>query len=361
MFAARRIATRGWIAPLLGLALLAGCSEGDRPEAKESQQMNNTEQGASPAATASGQTNGTAELERAPTDIDVIMDDHYKNGFDLLGIRSIETGDQVMDVLNYGQPYGTYPFWRLAQWGTKHSLEGAELQTLAEGVYEYSNEAKAVTADTNTGTITLKALASKEYGRPRREGEDWPHLLIEQYFLKTPFLNDLSELRVKGSLRISKFEPMMDESAYNPSLHAAQVSWYLTMQNQNTSSPGYGDYFWFGLPLFDNREPLPGESYFQDGGKEDTTHKFIYNMDASLYLSKSLQDGEWASIDLDILPYVLKARDLAYEGGFLKDTKPSDLAVANMNIGWELPGTFDVELQAQGLSIAAAENGNEQE
>ncbi|MFD2331256.1 hypothetical protein ACFSR7_18545 [Cohnella sp. GCM10020058] len=256
-------------------------------------------------------------------------------------------------LLNDGQAYGVYPLWRVAQWGTRYSLEGTQAEMLAPGIFRYSNKSKAITTDTNAGEITLKTIASKECECPRKNGEDWPHLLIEQYFLQTPFLNALSELRVKASIRISQFEPRMTDAEYDPSLHAAQVSWYLTIQNKNHSSPGYGDYYWFGLPLFDNREPLPKESYFQDGGKEDTTYKFIYNMAADAYLSKSLQDGEWATIELDILPYVRKAEKLAYDGCFLASTEPEDLALANMNIGRELPGAFDAEQQLKELSITA--------
>ena len=326
----------GLFLTLTGLALLLGCSNDPVSQTeKESIAME-------------------SEIEKTvPNEQTVVADDHYRNGFNLLGVRSIETGDQVMDVLNYGQEYGVYPLWRLAQWGTRHSLEGTEVQVAGEGIFSYSNRAKAVTADTNTGEVILKATASEEYERPRKQGEDWPHLLMEQYFLKPAFVKDLQELRVRVSVRISEFERKMTDAEYDPALHAAQVSWYLTIQNQNSSSGKYGDYYWFGLPIFDNRDSLPEESYFQDGGKADTTSKFIYNMPAKAYLTKGLEDGEWATIDLDVLPYVLKAKDLAYRSGFLQGTEPDDLALSNMNIGWDLPGTFDVEMRMKDLQIIA--------
>lgn len=354
----------GWKAATAALAvcsllLAVGCAKqnnssedgkGGRPSVNTGQEQQANEQGNSQQANnqAHEQPEAGAEQELA-----LLMDPQFKNGFNLLGIRSIETGEQIMAVLNYDQEYGVYPYWRLAQWGTRQSLETAQLETISDHVYRYANETKAVTVNVETGDLTLKAAASQEYGAPRKNGEDWPHLLIEQVFMREGYLDQLSALHAKLDVQLSAYVPQMSEETYNPGLHAAQFSWYITVQNRNSSSSQYGDYFWFGLPIFDNREPLPKESYFKDGGKEDTTHKFIYNMDASHYLQEGLKVGEWATIELDLLPYMLHARDLAFENGFLEGTLPEELAVSNMNLGWELPGTFDVEMNIRNLELRA--------
>ena len=294
-------------------------------------------------------------LEKSAQARQVLMDTRFENGFNLLGIRSIDTGEQILDVLNYGQAYGVYPYWRLAQWGTRHNLAGTAAEELAAGVYRYANPGKSVTVDTGTGTLTLRATASEEYIEPRQEGEDWPHLLVEQHMEQPAYIEQLQELRATAELRLTQFEDRLAAADYDPARHAAQFSWYLSIQNRNSASPHYGDYLWFGMPIFDNRQAVVQESYFQDGGKEDTTHKFIYNMSAAHYMDQGLVAGEWMRMDIDILPYVQRAIELAYEEGFLQGTTPEELGVANMNIGWELPGTFDVEMELRDLSLAAVE------
>jgi hypothetical protein len=283
----------------------------------------------------------------------LLSDAHFKRGFNLLGVRSIESGDKVMDVLNYGQSPDITPYWRLAQWGTKHSLEGTKHHTIGSRIFSYTNGSKTITADTARGELVLGARASQEYTRPRKEGEEWPHLLIEQYFSQKPYVKKLQALRVKLKVQLTSYEACMSENEYDPGLHAAQLQLYLMVQNRDTSSSKFGDYFWFGLAPFDNREELSKETWHKDGGKKDTTHKFIYIMPANAFLDRSLRDGTWATIDVDVLPYILKAQGLAYTGGFLVGTEPEQLALTGMNFGWELPGTFDVEAKIQDLEIMA--------
>jgi hypothetical protein len=54
---------------------------------------------------------------------------------------------------------------------------------------------------------------------------------------------------------------------------------------------------------------------------------------------------------VDLLPHLLKGLQEAAQRGYLKSPDPHDYAVANMNLGWEIPGTFDAAVQVQGLEI----------
>ena len=52
-----------------------------------------------------------------------------------------------------------------------------------------------------------------------------------------------------------------------------------------------------------------------------------------------------------------EALDLAWSRGFLTESKnPADYRVASVNLGWEVPGTFAVEIQVRNLSLRAVPN-----
>lgn len=296
------------------------------------------------------------EAASGSTSFQLLSDPKFENGFNLLGTRSIETGSRTFDLLNYGRPGAEQPSWRLAQWGTRHSLQGTSVRVIGPGVFQYANRAKSLTADTIRGELTLRVNATREYLHPRKANEDWPHLLVEQYFTHKPMLTELQQLRVKFQAGLSHFHNAMTTGTYDPGLHAAQLQMYLTVQNCDTSSSAAGDYLWFGLVLFDNREDVPKESYHKDGGKEDTTHKFIYIMPSSGFLVKGLRAGDSARVDVDVMPYIWKAYSLARGQGFLGETSREQLAVSGMNFGWELPGTFDVEARIRDLEVIAITN-----
>jgi len=47
-----------------------------------------------------------------------------------------------------------------------------------------------------------------------------------------------------------------------------------------------------------------------------------------------------------------EALETAWAKGFLSGSKQlGDYAIGGMNMGWELPGTFDVELEIRNLSL----------
>jgi hypothetical protein len=76
-------------------------------------------------------------------------------------------------------------------------------------------------------------------------------------------------------------------------------------------------------------------------------------MPSSVFLKKGLKDGEWATIDVDVLPHVRKAVGLARKAGFLAATTDAQLALSGFHIGWELPGTYDVEARMKDLDVVA--------
>jgi hypothetical protein len=54
-----------------------------------------------------------------------------------------------------------------------------------------------------------------------------------------------------------------------------------------------------------------------------------------------------------LLPYIKEGLKEAVRGSHLSSDNLSDYAVVNMNMGWEIPGTFDAAIQIKDLDITA--------
>ena len=73
---------------------------------------------------------------------------------------------------------------------------------------------------------------------------------------------------------------------------------------------------------------------------------FIFTPAGETYTSKSAHGKEWITVDRDLLPLMREGLELAWQRGFLKHSR-----ISGMNIGWEVPGVFDVALQVRNLSL----------
>jgi len=149
----------------------------------------------------------------------------------------------------------------------------------------------------------------------------------------------------------------MSSEEYDPNLHAAQFQMFLIVKNIRPESEDHGNYYWFGVPFYDNRHDIPPAFMAADAGKKDATGKFIYTIAGEV----SLQEGQWAVLDKDLLPHIFNGLQEAAKRGYLKDPDPHNYAVANMNLGWEIPGTFDAAAQVQDLAVFAVLQGTRED
>jgi hypothetical protein len=282
---------------------------------------------------------------------ELIRDGHFEHGFVLWNPHP---GSHV----RYGELKGlddsAAPLWGLSQWNSRFPLASDGL--VAAGALIYSNSAKAVTlgaSGTASADLSLAVNAGVEYLHTRQSPtEPWVHLLVEQEFAPpAPILHlDGVKLHVEARLLWSR---LLQTNDYSPNLHAAQFQIFFTLQNRNPKSRGYGDLVWFGVPIYDNRSRFPRAFKAQDFGG---TAKFIFTPDGKEFTSASAQDGDWVIIDKNLLPLMREALDTAWARGFLKDSKDlSDYTIGGMNMGWELPGTFDVAMQVRNLSLKTTE------
>jgi hypothetical protein len=290
----------------------------------------------------------------------LFADTQFRRGFHL-SYPDSSKGRSVEKVLNLGDA-NNVPVWRLCQWATKHSLASAPCLRGADGALSYENETKRVTvclSDSPTRGLTLEIRGSAEYGTKARQlGENWPHLLVEQDAVRLRALDELDEVRFRIRVRLLRSQNRMSATEYNPNLHAAQFQMFFIVKNIRPGSADRGNYYWFGVPFYDSRHDIPPAYLAADAGKKDATGKFIYTVAGATLGEASLKTGQWVALNVDLLPHLRNGLLEAVKRGYLKSSDPHDYAVANMNLGWEIPGTFDAAVQVQDLEISAvSKNG----
>ena len=288
--------------------------------------------------------------ERKP----LFLDMQFQHGF-LLSYPSSAQGRAVAAVLDFDDP-NNKPHWRLCQWGTQHSLATVACRR-GGGDAWYENDAKKVLvggADAPNRDLILEVRAISEYGvRPRRRGESWPHLLVEQDAANVYRLDRLQRIAFEISVRLLYRRSHMTPAQYDPGLHAAQFQMFFIVKNINPDAPDHGDFFWFGVPFYDNRHDVPPAYMAKDIGKSDATGKFIYTVAGRALGVTPLTNGQWLTVRADLLGHIKSALREAVKRGYLKSAEEHDYAVVNMNLGWEMPGTFDAAMQVRDLRLAA--------
>ena len=291
-----------------------------------------------------------------PTQAEPLFADmQFRRGF-LLSFPDSSKGRAVQRVLNFGDA-NNVPVWRLCQWATKQTLATAPCVRGDDGSFSYENEVKRVRvchSGSESSGLTLEVRGSAEYGTAARQsGESWPHLLIEQDALRLYPLDELSQVRLQIRVRLLHSRGRMPADEYNPSLHAAQFQMFFIVKNIRPRSAERGGYYWFGVPFYDSRHDIPPAYMAADTGKKDATGKFIYTVAGVALGQTPLKTGRWIALNVDLLPHIRKGLQEAAHRGYLHSADPHDYAVANMNLGWEIPGTFDAAVQVQDLDVSA--------
>jgi hypothetical protein len=279
----------------------------------------------------------------------LIRDPHFETGFHLLDPKP---GQRVVYGRLTGANGPAEPVWDLDQWSSRFPLAAEPPSTPKQGVRRWASAAKAVTLAapvTADADLALAVNARVEYaGRARKAGEPWVHLLVEQAFKEMPSLAALAStrLRLRARLLRSEFQRTDD---YSPGLHAAQFQMFLTLQNRHRPSPGFGKLVWFGIPLYDDRSRFPKTHRAQDTGG---TGMFIFTPGGEVFSTRSAHDRAWITVDKELRPLLVEALACAWEHGFLRESRDlGDYRLTSMNLGWEVPGLFDVEMQVRDLSL----------
>lgn len=250
------------------------------------------------------------------------------------------------------------PEWRLAQWGTRYCLLDATERSVPGGTRISRNAGKKVTIQPGGlagDGVTLQVDGAAEFnGALRKEGEVWPHLLLEQRVPKDFQVAGLASLDFHLAFRVDHCSSA-NVTALNPALHTAQVTAYWTVHNRNPESADHGEMIWFGIPLFDARHEIPEGHSAVDQGSPFASGKFIHTVEGSRFYNGPTGDGSWHELTCNLVPLLEEALASAQEKGFMTGTRFQDLYATSFNIGWEVPGPYDCAITLKGLSLDRVE------
>ncbi len=295
-----------------------------------------------------------ALVHAAGDGVERFEDVEFRRGF-VLSAASSMGGKVELGILRMSDdPDAGKPGWRLAQWGTRHLLEPGTVTPSESGVWEATTPGKRVRIERSPEgepTVLLEGLAITEYaGEMRESGEPWPHLLIEQGFKDPIRMGDAARVPFTLEFRVPycKAAPWA-EGKLDPGRHTAQVSAYWTVHNRTADSPDHDEMIWFGIPLFDVRNEIPPPHSALDTAVPNG--KFICSIDSRRFFEGNTGDGEWRTLEVDLVPLLREALRISQEHGYMKETRLEDLALTSFNLGWEIPGPYDAAFEVRGLSL----------
>ncbi len=347
-----------------------------------------TSVGSSPETESASQSVSAVEPEETEGYVSLLTDTTFRNGFMMRGLGApiyddpIETfGTEKYDPnvrFQYGKENANQPEWNICQWATRYPFHDVTnssphlpagkvnyaFEDLGQGKYQYLNSSKSLCVDTATGELSLGLKASECYKYPRTQGQEWPHLLVEKRIYNQPnrpkqcHIASSQSLMVNVDVKMNSFVDHMGASA-NKDLHSAICMMYLFVSNIERGMET--DMLWLGLYLFDNRYIITSQESFPDvGTKGSASEKWIFNIASSeyfsLYYNLKTVDGEiifneWRTVQVDVLGKIYEAFNNAQANGYMKHSKWENLYINGMYFGFELPGTYDIDMSFRNLDI----------
>ena len=260
------------------------------------------------------------------------------------------------------------PIWQFALGNSQSTLHLQTRETLPSGAIRWEdNYARMIIGPSGTpeADLTLGLWGYEQYNGsyyvPAAQ-QGWVYHLAQQqisvpgvYTHGSPPISALARLDFSIFARLLSAEQNINiQAGYDPDHHAAQYLIYFSVQNQNQfqypNNLGFGDYLWFGISVYDDRYPVLELTILQDLGG---TERLIYNLGSAPFVSEGFTPGGPGMLfEGDLLPGIRDALTCAWESGFLTGSNElSDYRIGGMNIGWEVPGLNDVEMQVKDLSL----------
>ena len=292
--------------------------------------------------------------------VEAIADNTFQDGFGVMGLNSATDGTSVKTQIKFGR---RDPVWRIGQWGSRYNLNEPLQNSVTTQAMILADRSKTVTLDRAENELTLALDATKEYDTSEESRVMWAHLLIEQSFDDFPQyrLSEFDSLVATLDFSVTKAEKGAIETGDAADTLPAQFLQYFYVVNRNESSPGYSSFLWFGLSYLDTRYDSAPLSYLQDtaGGN---LGNYIYSLGAESTLGPgAFEVGREYSVEIDILPYISAALQTAAENGFMLNTQLSDCVITGMNLGWEVPGAWDVSATIGNLSLKGSLKNQQEE
>ncbi len=269
---------------------------------------------------------------------------------------------------NVGPPQK--PVWHVFQGATKSCAGDAAFHTFPPGGFQYRDDYfwLAMHPQEPAADVVAGVNAFREFGGvPRPLGDPWPHFYLEQRISNpgghlgeaSPRIADIARVDFAVSIRLL-YDRRHETTGYDATLHSAQFVFFLTIQNLNQQSPGYGDYFWLAIDLYDDRKPVSEFYSLRDPSwaKKKGTVKLIYQIGMKAFTDQIVGNGKWVDVHGNLLPHVIAGLNAAWASGFLPASKDAkDYHVSSTYLGWEIPGLNDAAMAVKGLRAAATLKG----
>lgn len=296
--------------------------------------------------------------------IDLVSDPAFRQGF---YVKDRTGKDQILrwkDAM--GRDQSQTPVWRTAQHDSKSCFADAAFCKFRNGGLTFRDNFQTLIVHPENGQadIILGVNAMKEYGGIwRKPGDPWPHLYLQQdicqpgsrMWATAPTIANLERLNLEISVRLL-YDHQNRGPEFDPNVHAAQFQFFLTVQNLNTKSKGFSDYYWFGVSLYDNRREVTTLFAMQDVNQahKKGTEKFIYDVGIAPFTSRVVAKGEWVEVRGDLLPHIRAGLEECWKCGFLPASKDlGDYRIGGIFLGWEIPGLNDAAVAVKNLSLTA--------
>ena len=296
---------------------------------------------------------GETISKSSPLTVELIGDTAFERGF-----RLNET-DAPKQVVTWGDRT-VKPAWEINHHHSKSSFTNLNNFSFRPDGLTFQDDYSSLIvhpADRSADFI-LGLNAFKEYGGVyRQKGDPWPHAYLTQRISKPdgPAISEMEKIDFAISVRLLHDDRHL-RTGYNRSTHAAQFLFFFTIQNLNRQSKGYGDYYWFGIALYDDRELVTAPHAMQDKGspKKQGTDKLIYNVGIKPFTNAVVADGKWVTVRGDILPHIIAGLREAWKHGFLPDSQNlADYRIGGLVMGWEIPGLNDAAIAVKDLRATA--------
>jgi len=298
------------------------------------------------------------ETPTPPRTVELIADTAFEHG-----LRVTEPGTPEQIVRWSGT---ANPEWRINHHHSKSLFTNmAGFRYREDGLTFDDGYSSLVIHPANKSADFIVGLdANKEYGGIyRNPGDPWPHIYLTQRISNRdghlskdgPAISEIKKIDLSISVRLLHDRRHLQDG-YKRSTHASQFLFFFTIQNLNRESKGCGDYYWFGISLYDDREPVTAPHAMKDKGspKKKGTEKLIYNIGIKPFTSEVVADGKWVAVRGDIYPHIVAGLREAWKQGYLPASQDlADYRIGSLVLGWEVPGLNDVAIAVKDLRATA--------
>ncbi|MCC6682385.1 MAG: hypothetical protein IT445_15905 [Phycisphaeraceae bacterium] len=256
----------------------------------------------------------------APGDVQLIPDPSFQRGVQV----KKPAGGEVQGALIFPGATRAPLLWSLAQWNSKTTLADADRQPLDDDMYQWADPMKHVILGPTAVAdykLELAVNGDHEYGGVyRKTGQPWAHLLVEQniaapggeWAKRVPWLSEVRALKFHLNAKLVHDDPNI-KPGFDRRIHGSQFNIYFTIQKLDPGDAHFGDYYWFGIHLFDTRHDIPPDYVHGDAG----TGKLIYSVGAGAFNIPDLRDHQWHTLDGDLLSHVIAGLKEAFRRDFL--------------------------------------------